>query len=180
MRALLTLLLLALAACQSVPLSPTPPAALAAYRLAPGDRLRVDTFGEAALSGEFVIDSGGQLTFPLLGPVPAADRSAEQLASAIAGGLAGKALRDPRVTVQVIGFRPVYVLGEVAKPGEFAFAPDLSVFALVAKAGGFTYRADKGRVYIRHAGAKDETAYRLDAATPVQPGDTVRIGERFF
>lgn len=180
MRLLLTLMLLAVAACQSAPLSPTPPPALAGYRLAPGDRLRVDTFGEAALSGEFVIDSNGQIAFPLLGAVPAADRSADALATALTSGLAGKALREPKVTVQVIGFRPVFVLGEVAKPGEFAFVPDLSVFALVAKAGGFTYRADKGRVYIRHAGAKDEMAYRLDAATPVQPGDTVRIGERFF
>ena len=180
MRLLSTLLLLLLAACQTAPLSPTPPAPLAAYRLAPGDRLRVDTFGEAALSGEFVVDSGGQLTFPLLGGLAATGRTADELAKAITAGLAGQALRDPRVTVQVIGFRPVYVLGEVARPGEFAFAPDLSVFALVAKAGGFTYRADKARVYIRHAGAKDETAYRLDASTSVQPGDTVRIGERFF
>lgn len=180
MRLLFALLFMVMSACEAKPPVAAPPPAETSYHLSAGDKVRVDTFGEAGLSGEFVVDGAGQLSFPLLGAVAAAGRTAEEIAATITAGLAGKALRDPRVTVQVLSFRPVYVLGEVTRPGEFAFAPDLSVFALVAKAGGFTYRADKRRVYIRHAGKGDEIAYRLTPATPVRPGDTVRIGERFF
>ncbi len=180
MRTLLTLLILALAACAAAPVSTTPPPATTAYRLGPGDRIRVETFGEAALTGEFTLDGEGRIAFPLIGAVKAADRGADELGLEIQTRLAAQALRDPKVTVQVIGFRPVFVLGEVTRPGEFPFASDLSVFALVAKAGGFTYRADRRRVFIRHAGAPAEVAYKLDAATPVRPGDTVRIGDRIF
>ncbi|KPF78674.1 hypothetical protein IP88_03190 [alpha proteobacterium AAP81b] len=174
------LVLLAAAGCASMPLSSAPPAAVTVHKLAPGDKVRIDTFGETALGGEFTVDGEGKIAFPLLGTIKAADLSGDELGTAIAAGLATRALRDPKVTVQVINVRPVYVLGEVAKPGEFPFASDLSVFALVAKAGGFTYRADRRRVFIRHAGAAGEVAYKLDAATPVRPGDTVRIGDRVF
>jgi polysaccharide export outer membrane protein len=50
----------------------------------------------------------------------------------------------------------------------------------VATAGGFTYRANKGKVSIKRQDTNDWTTYRLDPATPVAPGDTIRIGERFF
>jgi protein involved in polysaccharide export with SLBB domain len=162
------------------PLPSPPPVAATAYRLGPGDKVRIETFGETALTGEFALDGEGKIAFPLLGTIKASERSADELGTEIQTRLAAQALRDPKVTVQVIGFRPVYVLGEVARPGEFPFASDLSVFALVAKAGGFTYRANRKRVYIRHAAAPDEVAYKLDAATPVRPGDTVRIGDRVF
>jgi protein involved in polysaccharide export with SLBB domain len=179
MRFLLLLVVLLVGACahDAAPLASAPGAA---YQLGPGDKLRIQTFGEDRLSGEFTIDGEGRIAFPLLGQVPAAKQTADELQSALTASLARQALRSPQVTVEVMNYRPVYILGEVTRPGEFPFSSDLSVFALVAKAGGFTYRANQHRVFIRHAGENVEVAYKLDAATPVRPGDTVRVGDRVF
>jgi len=82
--------------------------------------------------------------------------------------------------VEMINLRPVYILGEVQKPGEFAYSDRMSVYALVAKAGGFTYRAHQGYVYVRGENEASERAVRLTSGTAIQPGDTVRVPERHF
>jgi polysaccharide export outer membrane protein len=84
------------------------------------------------------------------------------------------------VSVEVTNYRPFFILGEVQRPGSYPYAIDLTVMNAVATAGGFTYRANRSRVFIRHANAAEERAYDLTATTPVMPGDTVRIGERIF
>jgi protein involved in polysaccharide export with SLBB domain len=150
------------------------------YKLGPGDRLRIQTYGEERLSGEFLVDGQGRIAFPLIGQVAADDKTADELQSLLTAKLGEQALRNPRITVEVLNYRPVYILGEVSKPGEFPFSAQLRVYSLVAKAGGFTYRANRKLVYIQHAGAPGEIAYRLDSTTLVQPGDTVRIGDRLF
>jgi polysaccharide export outer membrane protein len=179
-KSLLPFLVAALAACSQVPLEPQPPPPPAAYRLAPGDRVRITTFGEERFSGEFTVDQQGRIQFPLLGDVPAAGLRADEFRTALTQALAGKVLRNPSVAVDLTGVRPVYILGEVNRPGEFPYAEGLSVYALVAKAGGFTLGANQQRVAIRHLGADSERAYRLTPTTPVSPGDTVRIEERLF
>lgn len=89
-------------------------------------------------------------------------------------------LRDPRVSAEVLNFRPFYILGEVQEPGEYPFTNNLTVLNAVATAGGFTYRAAKDRVYIKRNGADTEQREPLTATTRVWPGDTIRIGERLF
>lgn len=156
------------------------PAQAEPYRLGAGDKVRIDTYGEPQLSGEFTLDGQGRIAFPLLGQVSAAPLTIDELAAFIRTRLGETIVRDPRVTASILSYRPVYILGEVARPGEFAFSTDLSVYALVAKAGGFTYRANRRKVFVRHAGSPSEQAYPLTAATSVRPGDTIRIGERFL
>ena len=179
MRLFLLLLLLITAACHSGDL-PAASTAATAYRLGPGDKLHIQTFGEDQLTGDYTIDGEGRIAFPLVGTVKAAGRTADEFHADLVAALTQQALRNPRVTVEIIAYRPVYILGEVTRPGEFPYSSDLSVFALVAKAGGFTYRANQKRVFIRHAGETGEVAYKLDAATPVRPGDTVRIVDRIL
>jgi polysaccharide export outer membrane protein len=82
--------------------------------------------------------------------------------------------------VQVTNFRPFYILGEVQRPGTYQYSTDMTVLNAVATAGGFTYRANRRRVFIRRANETEELSYPLTIATPVLPGDTVRIGERLF
>jgi len=92
----------------------------------------------------------------------------------------GQYVRSPSVSVEVANYRPFFILGEVARPGTYPYAVDLTVLNAVATAGGFTYRANQRRVYIRHASDSDEQGYPLTPSTPVLPGDTIRIGERLF
>jgi len=89
-------------------------------------------------------------------------------------------VRAPNVSVEVANYRPFFILGEVQRPGTYPYSASLTVQNAVATAGGFTYRANRNRVYIRHANEPEERAFRLNTSTPVLPGDTIRIGERLF
>ena len=176
-------LMLALAACAG----DLPPAGTAAYqpqtyRLSAGDQLNVTVFGEEALTREYTVSSAGDLSFPLLGDIQAAGKSVTELQDELAAGLAQGYLNDPRVTVEVMDYRPFYILGEVQKAGEYPFRDDLTVMQAVALAGGFTYRADQKRVFIRRAGMAQEQTYEItsDRQFYIAPGDTVRFGERYF
>lgn len=160
---------------------PTLPRAYAEYRLGPGDQLRVITFGEEQLTGEFRVSDAGRITLPLLGPVPAARLTPRALQEDIARRLreAG-VLKAPSVTVEVTNYRPFFMLGEVQKPGQYAYQPNLTVHAATAIAGGFTYRAITdyaGIVRTAEGRAMEGRAGRRDM---VQPGDVITIYERRF
>jgi polysaccharide export outer membrane protein len=150
------------------------------YHLGPGDQIRVRVFGEESLSGEFVISSNGTIAYALVGDVQAQGKTASELADALSAMLQEGYVRQPIISVEVIAYRPFYILGEIGSSGSFAYTPGLTVMRAVATAGGFTYRADTRRVYIQHADEPAERAYRLTGTTPIQPGDTIRIPERRF
>ena len=156
------------------------PAVAHGYQLGPGDRLRITVYGETELTGEYDVAADGSLTFPLVGAVPAAQLTPDQLSTSIGERLREGFLREPQVSSAVIAYRPFYILGEVSRPGTYPFAPNLDVMSAVAVAGGYTYRANRGRVFIRRAGEADERPYSLRDRVDVRPGDTIRVGERFF
>jgi len=89
-------------------------------------------------------------------------------------------LRAPQVSIDVLEFRPYFILGEVNKPGDYPYTADLTVLKAVATANGFTYRADQKHVWLKHAGQTKEEKYNITSDLPLQPGDTIRIGERYF
>lgn len=152
------------------------------YRLAAGDRVKITVFGEESLSRDYTITSAGDLSFPLLGDVPAAGKTSGELRDVIVSSLSQGYLKDPRVNIEVVNHRPFYILGEVQRSGEYPYSDDLTVFQAVALAGGFTYRAEKRRVFIRRVGSEREMTYDLTTGRPVyvSPGDTIRVGERYF
>ncbi|MDG6745886.1 SLBB domain-containing protein, partial [Staphylococcus aureus] len=94
--------------------------------------------------------------------------------------LADGYLREPRVSMDVLTYRPFYIMGEVTKPGEYPYSNGLTALNAVARAEGFTYRANKRKVFIKRFGETTEQQYKLDPSVVVYPGDTVRIGERYF
>ncbi|MEM9169918.1 MAG: polysaccharide biosynthesis/export family protein [Pseudomonadota bacterium] len=184
---------LAAAACAATSSAPAPSAGsqaataaagddrgLYSYQLGSGDRVKIAVFGEPDLSGEFQLDGAGQISMPLIGEVTAQGLDVRTLESRITERLAGDFLVNPRVTAQVLTFRPYYVYGEVRSPGEFDFASDLTVTNAVARAGGFTPRARQSVVYIRRENASEEVRFELTPQLKVFPGDTVRIGARIF
>ena len=150
------------------------------YRLGSGDKIRVITFGEEALTGEFFVGGSGNVSLPLIGEVRAEGLSIPEFQAAVETSLKDGYLKDPRVSVEVLNYRPFYILGEVETPGEYPYTNGLSVLNAVATAGGFTYRANTRRVFIKRTDSGEEREYPLSPLTPVAPGDTIRITERFF
>ncbi|MAP95528.1 MAG: polysaccharide biosynthesis protein [Ponticaulis sp.] len=150
------------------------------YRLGTGDQLRVIVFGEEELSGEFVVDGSGSISLPLVGEVAARGKTVREFQRSVEAALSEGYLNDPRVSAEVLNYRPFYILGEVETSGEYPYSDGLTVLNAVATAGGFTYRANTRFVYIKRSGAANEVQYPLTATTPVQPGDTIRISERLF
>jgi polysaccharide biosynthesis/export protein len=150
------------------------------YKLAAGDKVRLTVFNEPALSGEFSVSTTGALSFPLVGDVQADGKSIAEITSVVQKRLADGYLRDPNVSLEVTTYRPFFILGEVSAPGQYPYASNMTVLNAVATAQGFTPRADSKIVYIRRAGGVDEQAYRLTPDLRVLPGDTIRLGERFF
>jgi polysaccharide export outer membrane protein len=166
--------------------APEAPAAMASarvvpdYRLGAGDKIRVIVYGEDALSKEFFVSSAGNVSLPLIGDVSAVGRTVGEFQAAVADKLRDGYLTDPKVSVEVLNYRPFYILGEVNRPGEYPYTSALTVMNAVATAQGFTYRADQKKVFVRRADETKEEAYPLTSTTMVAPGDTIRIGERFF
>lgn len=154
---------------------------LAAYRLAPGDKLKVTVFNETDLTGEYQVSDRGSIAFPLIGEVRAAGLSAEQFRQSLGQSLQNGFVRNPRVTIEVVNYRPINVFGEVRNSGQYAYRPGISVKDAIAMAGGFTYRANPNVVYLtRASGAEPITVdLRRDEAS-VLPGDNLRVPERYF
>jgi len=171
---------------QAAPLQPAPQASapavadLGEYRLGVADKIKVTVYGEDSLSGEFQVGANGNVALPLIGETRARGLTTSEIQVAIAEALAKGYLNQPRVSVEVRNYRPFYILGEVKKPGEYPYTNSLTVLNAVATAEGFTYRADTRRVFIKRADSAVEQAYPLNSATVVTPGDTIRIGERYF
>jgi polysaccharide export outer membrane protein len=152
----------------------------AAYRLDAGDKLRVVVYGQEGLTNTYAIDAGGSITMPLIGSVPARGRTPAELASAITARLRGGYIRDPSVAVEIEAYRPFFILGEVAAPGQYPYVPNMSVESAVAIAGGFSPRAKRDRVTLTHTDTSGSSRYVVPLGTPLGPGDTVFVGERWF
>lgn len=150
------------------------------YRLGPGDKVRLNVYNEGALSGEFAVSTSGTISFPLIGDVKATSRTVDEISADVQRRLADGYLRDPKVSMEITNYRPFFILGEVKSPGQYPFASGMTVLNAVATAQGFSPRADRKVAYIRKAGDTEESAYRLTPDLRVQPGDTIRVGERYF
>ena len=148
----------------------------APYHLDAGDKLRVVVFGQEGLTNTYAIDAGGAITMPLIGAVAARGRTPAGLAAEIAAKLRNGYIREPSVAVEVETYRPFFILGEVAAPGQYPYVPNMSVESAVAIAGGFSPRAKRDSVTLTHNA--DRVVVPL--GTPISPGDTVLVSERWF
>jgi len=150
------------------------------YPLRAGETIQVITYGEETLTGEFSIGANGVLSFPLVGDIKAVGLTPSALGKSISAALADGYVLNPQVNVEVKNYRPVYILGEVNKPGEYPYIPDMTILAAIAKADGFTYRAQQKQIFIKRSDQPREVKIRLGSNTRIYPGDTIRITERFF
>lgn len=171
-----------IAACSTGPAMANPQAApvIDSYRLGVGDEIKVTVFGEADLSGPKVVDGQGAVTLDLIGPVEVKGLTLSEASRLIEAKLKDGWLRDPKVTAEMTKGRPYYILGEVNRAGEYPFTSGLTIMNAIAAAGDFTYRADKKKIMVTSADTGVEREVKLSPTTPVQPGDRIRILERYF
>lgn len=150
------------------------------YRLTIGDKVKVTVFGEAELSGVYDVNAAGNLALPLSGEIAARGRTLAEIRDAIVRRLSQGYLRNPRVSLEIATYRPIYVHGEVRNGGEFAFKTGLRLADAVAMAGGYSYRANEGYVLLRRESEPRELRVALPSAVIVMPGDNIRVPERMF
>jgi polysaccharide biosynthesis/export protein len=160
--------------------APTPLVRDVAYRLDAGDKLRVVVYGQEGLTNTYAIDAGGSITMPLIGAVPARGRTPAGLAAQITAKLRNGYIREPSVAVEIEVYRPFFILGEVAAPGQYPYVPNMSVESAVAIAGGFSPRARRDRVTLTHIDNSGSSRTVVPLGTALGPGDTVLVGERWF
>lgn len=149
------------------------------YRLGIGDKLKIVVFGEDNLSGQFEVNALGQVSMPLIGEIPAKGQAIAEFRNQIARRLSEGYLKNPKVNVDILNYRPIYLQGEIKNGGEFQYRNGLTLRDAVAMAGGYTYRADQSYLYIGREGEPD-VAVQMPTDVPVLPGDNIRIPERFF
>lgn len=127
------------------------PAAMAEdYTLGAGDKLRIKVNEWPDISGEYLVSPAVTVSLPLIGELQVSGVTTRDLMKTISERVAttAKLASNPSCTVEVVTFRPFFVLGDVQKPGEYAYRPGLTVLQAVSVAGGY-YRPT-------------ETAFRLE------------------
>ncbi len=172
------------AACEPTgsDLPPLPPLVnTGAYHLGPGDRVRVLVYGDKELSDVFSIGDDGLIELPLAGDVQASGRTPSALAAEIATTLSQRGMiKDPSVAVEVSSYRPIFILGEVIRPGQYPYEPGMTVIAAVSLAGGYTYRAVKDyESVVRTQGTKTSDGL-VKPQDRLEPGDVITIYDRVF
>lgn len=177
--ALTTVAAITLSSCASsdrglAPLAATEPTP---YQLGPGDQLRVNVYGLDMMNDTYIVGDTGAVSLPMVGAVPVSGKTVETVEKDIADTLRTRNLLvDPKVSAQVVVYRPFFIVGEVQKPGQYAFVPGMSVMTAVSVAGGYTFRANTKEVIVTRAKQKG-------SATPdssVMPGDLIQIRESWF
>lgn len=153
------------------------PASEENYKLGPGDKVRVSVFGDPSLTGEHQVDGAGAFTFPLIGVVKANGKTSAELRTHLETRLK-EYMREPNVGLEILSYRPFYIVGEVRKPGSYNYVDGMTVMNAIAIAGGFTYRAREEEFVIQRRDGRERT--EAAQATRVQPGDVIIVRERYF
>lgn len=153
----------------------------AQYRLAAGDVIRINVFGERELSIEETrLTDAGTFSYPFVGEVRANGLTARELEQVLVNKLKGDYLVDPRVTVSILKYREFFISGEVKSPGAYPYQPGLTVRRAAALAGGLTERASENKISVIR---ENDTARKPEKAgmdTELRPGDTVTVDQGFF
>jgi polysaccharide biosynthesis/export protein len=151
-----------------------------AYTLDSGDRLRVVVFGQDGLTNSYAVDTAGNITLPLIGPVRARGRTTTEVSAALVTRLRQGFLREPHVAVEVEAYRPFFILGEVTFPGQYPYVANMTVETAVAIAGGFSPRALRSAVEVSRPTGGEVLRQTVPTITMIRPGDTIVVAERWF
>jgi protein involved in polysaccharide export with SLBB domain len=150
----------------------------AAYKLGVGDKVHITVFNEPDLTGDFDVNDQGIVSLPLIGQLHIAGMTLSQAQDFITEKYAANYLVNPRVNVQILNYRPFYVIGEVKTPGSYQYVNGMTVLNAIALAGGYTPRGNPNNIVIKHSSANEETP--IGENDTVQPGDIITVHQRLF
>jgi polysaccharide export outer membrane protein len=139
------------------------------YTIGKRDILFVEVMGQRDLTSEQEVDSQGEIILPLIGNVPAAGRTPDELAGEIEAKLRAGYLLNPKVRVSVRQYRSqrVFVMGEVRSPGTYYLKGPMTLLEVILEAGGLTAQAGSSVKVIRPKDPlKREGPVRMDEASP--------------
>jgi protein involved in polysaccharide export with SLBB domain len=182
-----------LVGCSSTP-RPTVEVAKAgepADRIGIDDTFEVRVYGEPELTGAFRVASDGTIDYPLVGRVQVSGLRSGEIQALLVDKLKDRILKDPQVivTIKDRNSQKVSVLGQVAKPGQVGYYPNMTIVDAIASAGGFTGIAAKNSVNLRReVNGKIEThVYPVADISEgrsqniaILPGDVLVVDERVF
>jgi len=160
-------------------------------RIGIDDTFEVRVYGETELSGTFRVATDGTVDYPLAGRTAVAGLRTGEIQQLLVSKLKDKYLKDPQVmvTIKDRNSQKISVLGQVGRPGQVSYYPNMTIVDAIASAGGFTGIAAKNSVNLRREiGGKIEThIYRVADISEgrsqnviVLPGDVLVVDERVF
>jgi polysaccharide export outer membrane protein len=150
------------------------------YHLGSGDKLKITIFNQEDMNGEYTVDGAGNVSLPLIGTIAAKNLTLDEFENKLKGKLSPDYLLNPKIAIQVLNYRPFYILGEVKKPDSYPYVSGMTYLTAVAIAGGYTYRAKENVVYVIHASSPEQKEIETKLEESVQPGDIIHVEERFF
>ncbi len=150
------------------------------YRVGAGDKLSIIVFGHDDLSREVLVDGSGRVSLPLLGQLEVEGRTVAELQEDVTEALDRDFIVDPRVSIEVVTYRPFFILGQVNKPGRYPYIEGMTVRMAVALAGGFTRRAEEDTAVVIRGDDPEGERGTVQLDTSIGPGDTVEVERRLF
>ena len=150
------------------------------YKLGAGDMVRIQVYNEEDLYLEARVSDRGTISYPFLGELRVLGETPAEIERQITTALKGDYLINPKVSVDILEYRPFYVNGEVESPGSFPFQPGITVRKAISIAGGFKERASKEKIFVIRENDNSKTPVRAVLDMELQPGDIVTVEQSFF
>lgn len=150
------------------------------YVLGVGDQIKILVYDEPDLTIQTTISDDGKINYPFLGELIVTGQSIKDLQKTVYQGLKGDYLVSPSIQVSIISYRPFFILGEVKKPGAYAFQPGLTVERAIALAGGLTERASEDKIYLKKDNQASRELSKVSLRNTLLPGDTITVKQGFF
>lgn len=150
------------------------------YHLGSGDELKITIFNQDDMNGEYTIDGAGNVSLPLIGTITAKNLTLNEFEMKLKEKLIPDYLLNPKIAIQVLNYRPFYILGEVKNPNSYPYVSGMTYLTAIAIAGGYTYRAKENAVYVIHANDPGQKEIETKLEELVLPGDIIHVEERLF
>ena len=148
------------------------------HKIAPGDAITVFVFGEEDLSAsDLLVPESGNVSLPLIGNIEVQGKTVSEIETIIAQRLSQGYVKNPKLSVTIASYRPIFIRGAVNQTGSFSYSAGLTIAKAIALAGGTKSFARIDGVSILRDGVSVQEGLYLDSQYQIKPGDVVTITE---